>query len=94
MVQLDKKFADRVEQMQAQFLTMQEAFNTLKSSFYDSKLEQEKDLKDDKLEDTVTSAVEDVIQRETQKIREDISKDIEKNNESFVIQMGQLMQVQ
>lgn len=37
MVQLDKKMAERMDQMQVQFLQMQDAFQTLKSSFYDSK---------------------------------------------------------
>ena len=59
---------------------MQEAFNTLRSSFYDSKLiEQEKQPLEEKLEETVTNAVEKIMEREVQKMKEDVGKDMETN---------------
>lgn len=65
---LDKQVADRVDQMQSQFLQMQEAFHTLKSSFQDSRMEQNED-NQQQLHKQINSNVEAIVQREVQDVQ-------------------------
>lgn len=68
---------------------MQEAFHTLKSSFYDSK---NTNKGGDINSQQYSSLVEAIVQREVQGVHQRISSQQERNNQSMLQSVSQMMQ--